>query len=526
MPAGWSGTIAPNLVTHDFSPLSYDLVDVQADQIGLDFLAHDPHVHEVPGEFPSIASALVVCTDGDTILLAAGSYSGPENTDINFGGLDLALIGAGAEATVIDASDEPGDPVCIRLENDETRATLIQGLTLRGSSGGCLYSVSGTASPTVRDCIIEEGGLHVGYSTTSAVSFHGGAPLFENCLFQRNRGSAVGCSQGTQAEFLDCRFESNTSSSGAAVKVSNSEASFTRCEFRENRADAVFLQEETGWAGRGGAVCVWGSESPGSTVFEDCLFAGNVAKSYTDQYDPPLQSGAGGALYVRDASVSLLRCTIVDNEAEMIAGEEILGGGLFAMDASVTLDQCIVALNRGGGLYASNAASDPSLACSDVWANENGDFLGGASDPTGQDGNISLDPYFCEVVADDFTLESNSPCLPPHNDCGLQMGAFGLGCTNTASESVPANLTLHLRAHPNPFNPVTTIAFAPLASGPVTLTVHDIAGRLVATLLDGEQREAGQNELVWDASGLGSGIYLILLEAGDQRRSDKVVLIK
>ncbi len=61
---------------------------------------------------------------------------------------------------------------------------------------------------------------------------------------------------------------------------------------------------------------------------------------------------------------------------------------------------------------------------------------------------------------------------------------------------------------PNPFSRRTTITFALPAPGPATLRVHDIAGRLVATLLDDRDLDAGRHEVVFDPpEGLAAGVY-------------------
>jgi hypothetical protein len=59
----------------------------------------------------------------------------------------------------------------------------------------------------------------------------------------------------------------------------------------------------------------------------------------------------------------------------------------------------------------------------------------------------------------------------------------------------------------------------------VQLTVHDVSGRVVATLVDGV-RDAGMNTIRWNADGMASGVYFTKLRAGKTEASQKMVLLK
>ncbi len=79
--------------------------------------------------------------------------------------------------------------------------------------------------------------------------------------------------------------------------------------------------------------------------------------------------------------------------------------------------------------------------------------------------------------------------------------------------------------YPNPFNPSTEIRFDLPKPGAVTLTVYDALGRLVETLATGHH-EAGTYEVVWDGSGLPSGLYLYRLTAGPFSQTKAMALLK
>ncbi|MFU8811311.1 MAG: T9SS type A sorting domain-containing protein, partial [Balneolaceae bacterium] len=80
---------------------------------------------------------------------------------------------------------------------------------------------------------------------------------------------------------------------------------------------------------------------------------------------------------------------------------------------------------------------------------------------------------------------------------------------------------------PNPFNPSTNIAFTLSQADLVTIQVYDIMGRLVATVANGQQFNAGSHTVNFDATGLSSGMYIYRVNlGGGQSLSRKMTLIK
>ena len=80
--------------------------------------------------------------------------------------------------------------------------------------------------------------------------------------------------------------------------------------------------------------------------------------------------------------------------------------------------------------------------------------------------------------------------------------------------------------YPNPFNPVTTIAYnIPMDITPVKVNVYDITGRLVERLHDGIQSQ-GNHKIIWDASMYASGIYFVKLQTNSNTITKKLILIK
>jgi uncharacterized delta-60 repeat protein len=104
----------------------------------------------------------------------------------------------------------------------------------------------------------------------------------------------------------------------------------------------------------------------------------------------------------------------------------------------------------------------------------------------------------------------------------IQTGGETIEITNT--EIVPENYALY-QNYPNPFNPSTLIKYDIVKSSNVKLAVYDIAGREVATLVDGFVN-AGKYEAVFTSNNLSSGVYFYLLTAGDFRDVKKMTLVK
>jgi hypothetical protein len=84
----------------------------------------------------------------------------------------------------------------------------------------------------------------------------------------------------------------------------------------------------------------------------------------------------------------------------------------------------------GEALYCMGTGA-ATLACSDVYGNAGGDWIGCIADQAMNAGNFSADPVSCDPQAGDLSLADNSPCLPGNHpngaDCGL-IGALGEGC--------------------------------------------------------------------------------------------------
>lgn len=121
-------------------------------------------------------------------------------------------------------------------------------------------------------------------------------------------------------------------------------------------------------------------------------------------------------------------------------------------------------------------------------------------------------------------------CLPYDSTTTKNVTLFGTITAVDDEPPAPDRSRLSLASYPNPFNPATTLSYVLPESGRVRMTVYDVKGRLVRTLVD-RSETAGPHSVVWDGRGeaggeAGSGVYLVRLDAQGEHQTRKVVFLK
>jgi hypothetical protein len=110
------------------------------------------------------------------------------------------------------------------------------------------------------------------------------------------------------------------------------------------------------------------------------------------------------------------------------------------------------------------------------------------------------------------------------------MGAFGGGAVNywltvEEEESFTPKAGLVLKSFPNPFSSSCTVCYQLLETSHVVLSVFDLSGRLVETLVD-EVVPGGMYSEYFNDSSLCSGMYLIRLVAGEHAASRRCIVVR
>ena len=148
----------------------------------------------VPAQYPTIQAAVNASANGDTVLIADGTYTGPGNVDIDFNGKNITVTSQnGAGTTIIDCGGSANaNHRGFYLHSGETSA-VISGLTIQNGyeygDGGGIYNNS--VGVTVQNCIVKGNTAVYGggiYSTTTSSTF----VMIINCVVTGNTANSNG----------------------------------------------------------------------------------------------------------------------------------------------------------------------------------------------------------------------------------------------------------------------------------------------------------------------------------------------
>jgi len=324
------------------------------------------------GDFATLQAAVDAAAPYDIVELAAGTFAGPGNRDVNLQGKSITI------------RSESGDPSGCVID--------CQGSSEEPHRGFLIISGEGP------DCVLEGLTITGGYARDmgGAIDCWNGAATLRNLLFTGNRSEwSGGAIVGGSPTLIDCAFTGNTAvfHGGALACSYAGSVTCTGCVFLANTADA-----------HGGAVRV---SDPSTLTLTGCTFSGNES------------DGLGGAIATSATSAcQIVNCTFVGNQG---------GDVIFAWSYPVELDQTLIAFNLNIG--AINLDATATLVCCDLYGN-GADWNGPLADQLGVNGNLSADPQFCsEAPHEDgnWGLQSDSPCADAASGCG-RIGAWGVRC--------------------------------------------------------------------------------------------------
>jgi hypothetical protein len=328
------------------------------------------------------------------VIVAPGTYE--ENLDYRGRGVQV-ISSDGALATVIDGGSD--GPV-VTFADGEGADSELRGFTLTGGSG---YESSSSTSyacgsgDTCTDTYTSfcGGGVYIDGSTPT---------IAELIVSDNSVTSLTDYSSGDDNYYYF--------SYGGGLCFRNTTMVVEQVDVKYNRADdggGLYVESSASIDFRESHIVANGAESgAGVQVDGGALSMTNVASSWNEA------TLEGGGVLAVDASYEATNVT----HGEDAAGD---GGGLYAYGTTVAVlrNSIIWGADDGAGVLVDNTASF-SGTYNNVFGNA-GDDYSGTTDPTGSNGNISVNPQFVDVTPDgvfdndDFHLDTSSPSIDGGN---------------------------------------------------------------------------------------------------------------
>ena len=351
--------------------------------------SHGTTIH-VPGDQPTIQAGIDSAAVGDTVLVAPGTYTGPLNRNLDFGGTNIVLRGIGGpDSTTIDCEDQGRG---FWFHSGEDLSSVVEGFVIangHGDYGGGMRCEN--SSPTVKDVV---------FSANSATSSGGGYycaawfgeepthcfPSLNGVTFTGNTagsdGGGVSCTAGEWGSssiltLSDATFSGNVAPHGGGVSCVPGYGGVAQIAL----TDVTFLGNEGEYGGaiycspvdfdsdarvsitRG--VFAGNSAGAGGAIYCLTSWTGEARATVTDATFVKNYAGSGGALYCFAAPVTLNGATFEGNSADGSGGAIWCEGGMLSGPGRLELTDVTLlgnhAADQGGAMYCGSYYNDAWL---------------------------------------------------------------------------------------------------------------------------------------------------------------------
>jgi hypothetical protein len=341
----------------------------------------------VPADQPTIQAGINAAANGDTVLVAPGTYF--EN--INFMGKAITVKSSGgSKVTIIDGQNLA--PV-VTFAMGEGSKSIVSGFTLQNGNSGFSTQYEGGGvyiaftSPTVQGNVIQHNSASSGSGGGIGVYF--GSPILKNNLILNNIagiGGGIDFGGASDVTILHNTIVGNSATEfGGGISIDAAGNAL----IEDNK-----IMRNNG-ATEGGGVWV---VNEADEVFVQNLIVGNTASQGGGVY-LSVPASVTGMLWVNN--------TIANNNSA--DGSAVWAGGF---DDNDTFWNNLIIGSKGQTAFVCDATYDPNppiIQYTDAYAANGTGFQGSCGNDAGQNGNISLDPLF--VSGTNFQLQASSPVI-------------------------------------------------------------------------------------------------------------------
>jgi hypothetical protein len=280
-------------------------------------MLHIAAVLLVPSEYGTIQAAIDAALGRDVVVADAGTYTGPGNRDLDFGGKAITVSSENPDdpavvaATVINCQ---GSGRAFYFHNGETSAAVVTGLTITNgyaNYGGAIYCDGG--SPTISKCTFSGNSASL---DAGAIQNDYCAPVLTGCTFTGNNASWAGgamCNFFSAPTVKSCIFFGNSGDEGGAIMNHESDAGIANCTFSGNSAfqgGAVYNSLSSG--SQVSHCILWGDSASheGPEMYGDCVVSysdvqGGWAGTGNIDADPMFVDAFGGDYHLLAGSPAI-----------------------------------------------------------------------------------------------------------------------------------------------------------------------------------------------------------------------------
>ena len=270
----------------------------------------------VPKDQPTIQASIDAASNGDTVLVADGTYTGVGNKDLDFKGKAITVQSEnGPDKCIIDCEDAVNSKG-FYFHNGEREDSAVSGFAITNAS---LHGIGCSgSSPTITNCIISGnggvfvqagGGVHCYESSPTitnciisgnTVLFNGGgvycydsSPNITNCIISGNtvyyaNGGGISCIFYSSPTIINCTISGNEAGSeGGGIHCCDSSPNITNCIFWGDLPDEIYIESGTPTV----TYCdIQGGYSGEGNIDADPLFVGSGDYHLTEE-SPCIDAG-------------------------------------------------------------------------------------------------------------------------------------------------------------------------------------------------------------------------------------------
>jgi parallel beta-helix repeat protein len=361
----------------------------------------------VPADQATIQAAINAANNGDTVLVAPGTYV--EN--INFNGKAITVkSSAGPAATIIDGNTNGS---VVTFNTNETTSSVLSGFTIRNGLssfsspglgfGGGIY-ISG-ASPTITGNVIT--GNQAAQGTGIAVQ--GASPIIQNNKISENTnipccvpgglgGGGILLLDTVSPQILNNLITNNTLDGAEGGGLTLYSAGTPTIQGNLISGNSVSGLEP---AAVGGGMWIVNFSNP--LIVQNIIVGNSADQGAGIVSSPSTYNGGSGTLLVNN--------TIANNNARQLFGSALQVGG-----TTVLFNNLIIGMPNQSAVDCGAGSPAPAFQFNDVFAPPASPYGRNCTDQTGQNGNISSDPLFMNVASSDFHLKQGSPAIDAGNN--------------------------------------------------------------------------------------------------------------